>query len=78
MDDAAVLGHAHAKPLLNEADAALYLSLSLTTLRRHRAAGTGPRCVRFGRLVRYRVCDLDAFVESCVQQTDASAEVPRG
>jgi hypothetical protein len=41
----------------------LYLGLSVRTLERHRLAGTGPRYVRLGRLVRYRPQDLAEFVD---------------
>ena len=28
--------------------------------------GNGPEFVRFGRLVRYRVQDIEAWIESCI------------
>lgn len=49
-------------PLLDTRQAALYLALSETTLISWRSLGRGPRFVRIGRAVRYRVPDLDAFM----------------
>jgi hypothetical protein len=48
--------------LIHEQDAAVRLGVSISTLRRWRRAGTGPRFVRFSRLVFYRPEDLDNFV----------------
>lgn len=49
--------------LLHQKEAAHILGLSVRTLERHRLAGTGPRYVRLGRLVRYRPQDLVEFVD---------------
>lgn len=55
--------------LLNEADAAYYLGLSRTTLRQQRCDGARDRRVppipfiRLGRAIRYRVADLDAYIQ---------------
>ncbi len=49
--------------LFDQKRAAHFLGLSVRTLERHRLAGTGPRYVRLGRLVRYRQQDLADFVE---------------
>ena len=45
-------------PLFNQQQAAHCLGLSVRTLERHRVAGTGPRFIRLGRLVKYRECNL--------------------
>lgn len=57
--------HPTAPKLLTEADAAAYLGLSPATLSRWRWQGDrGPAWVRFsGRAVRYRLAELDAFIE---------------
>lgn len=47
--------------------AAEILGVSRPTLERWRARGTGPRYVKHGRWIRYRVGDLRVFVESCLQ-----------
>jgi predicted DNA-binding transcriptional regulator AlpA len=46
---------------LRTPDAALYLSLSASTLERHRCYGTGPRFHRIGRRIVYTFADLDAW-----------------
>ena len=51
------------EPLLDQHEAALLLGISARTLERYRVAGTGPRFSRIGRLVRYRECDLAAYIE---------------
>lgn len=58
-----------APALLSEKDAAVYLGLAPTTLRQQRSDGARDRripvipFVRMGRAIRYRVTDLDAFIE---------------
>jgi predicted DNA-binding transcriptional regulator AlpA len=52
--------------LLSPSQAAHYLECSLDTLKRWRRLNTGPKFVRLGsrKLVRYRVEDLDAFIDA--------------
>ena len=50
--------------LVNEAEAAHMLSLSVKTLRRWRWAGKGPRFLKLGAAVRYDPADLTAFIEA--------------
>jgi hypothetical protein len=62
--------------LFDQKTAAKLLGLSVRTLERHRVAGTGPRYVRLGRLVRYRQQDLADFVDRNVRTStseDAAA-----
>jgi len=48
---------------VDETDAGRYLSISPRMLQDHRRAGTGPVFHKAGgRLVRYRLSDLDAFM----------------
>lgn len=49
-------------PWLNTDMAAAYLSVSAGTLRNWRTTGCGPRYRTVGRIVRYHVDDLDAFL----------------
>lgn len=52
-------------PWFDTPAAARYLTASPNTLRQWRACGRGPRYhVAGGRLVRYHVDDLDAFVRA--------------
>lgn len=47
---------------ISEQAAAKRLGLAQVTLRLWRRRGTGPRYARLGRVIRYRVSDLEAFV----------------
>ena len=53
-----------ARALLNETEAARILAMQVTTLRRWRWAGKGPRFVKVGAAVRYDPADLTAFIEA--------------
>ena len=53
-----------ARALLNETEAARILAMRVTTLRRWRWAGKGPRFVKIGAAVRYDPADLAAFIEA--------------
>jgi len=44
--------------------AAQYVGLSKPTLERYRVSGDGPKFAKLGSAVRYRKCDLDAWIES--------------
>jgi excisionase family DNA binding protein len=48
---------------LDTKQAAQYLNLKKNTLEIWRLRGGGPAFVKFGRAVRYRKQDLDAYVE---------------
>jgi len=50
--------------LLNETEAARILAMQVTTLRRWRWSGKGPRFVKIGAAVRYDPADLTAFIEA--------------
>lgn len=64
---------------LSEADAALYLGVSRAYLRQGRlktdGKGTGPAFCRFGRAIRYRLTDLDAWIAA--HRIDPSARKRR-
>jgi predicted DNA-binding transcriptional regulator AlpA len=61
-------------PLLTEKQTAVYVSRSLSSLRRDRKNGTGPGFVRLGRSVRYLRSELDRYIFASVART----EVDRG
>ena len=48
--------------LLTQREAATYLHLSERTLERFRVSGAGPKFVRLGRSIRYRLTDIEAFI----------------
>lgn len=50
--------------ILNTKEAAQYLRLGKPTIERFRLTGEGPRYCKLGGAVRYRRCDLDAWLES--------------
>ena len=50
--------------ILNTREAAAYTRLGKPTLERFRLTGEGPRYAKLGGAVRYRRCDLDAWLES--------------
>lgn len=50
------------RPLIREREAADMLNVSVAALRKWRREGKGPRYIKVGRLVRYRVAELDSFV----------------
>jgi excisionase family DNA binding protein len=54
------------QPLLTQDQASEWLSLSVRTLERMRVAGNGPRFVRMGKSIRYRLCDVEAWIASRV------------
>ena len=50
-------------PLLKEGETASYLRLSEGKLRYNRVHGTGPEYLKIGRSVRYRLSDIDRWLE---------------
>lgn len=59
--------------LIGTDEAAAWLGMASTTLRRWRSEGRGPRWVRVGRLARYRESDLSEWAEAHVMETGESA-----
>jgi hypothetical protein len=55
---------------LTEPGAAHYLGYSRGWFRKQRLGGTGPAYIRVGRSIRYRVKDLDLFLEQHRVQTE--------
>ena len=55
--------------LMNTREAAAYLRLGKPTIERFRITGEGPSYLKLGRVVRYRRCDLDAWLESQLIQS---------
>ncbi len=55
--------HDHLQPrMLKEREAAELLAMEVTTLRRWRWAGKGPRFLKIGGAVRYDPADLETFI----------------
>lgn len=51
--------------LKNDIEAAQLYGVKVSTIRKWRILGRGPRFVKIGSLVRYRDEDLIAFLDSC-------------
>jgi predicted DNA-binding transcriptional regulator AlpA len=51
--------------LITESQAADLLAIALKTVRNWRHLGRGPPHLKLGRLVRYRMRDLNVWLESC-------------
>jgi hypothetical protein len=49
--------------LLTEKEAAAILRRSVSSLRRGRISGSGPNFIRLGRSIRYRLSDLQTYIE---------------
>jgi hypothetical protein len=70
--------HGRRCPLLTEAEAAEYLSLQPTSLRRWRLLGKGPRFCRIGsRAIRYPMESLEAFLAECIATTPVQGKEVR-
>ena len=54
------------QPLLRQRQCAEALCLSERTLERFRVSGVGPKFVRMGKSVRYRLSDVEAWIASRV------------
>lgn len=62
---------------LDTKGAADYLGFSPVTLRQWRCQGRGPKYVKAGRSIRYRVADLDLYQEQHLEQPVLEAPPPR-
>ncbi len=55
--------HTKPVPLLSPQEVAAWLGIPVATLYQWRHARTGPRCMKVGRHLRYRVSDVDAWLD---------------
>ena len=60
-NDVAIIG-AEVSDLVDELGLARRLKVARSTLQNWRYTGRGPRWIKLGRLIRYRVADVDAFL----------------
>lgn len=51
--------------LLSDVDVAKVYGIKVATIRKWRIIGKGPRWIKLGSLVRYKVSDVNEFLESC-------------
>ncbi len=61
-ENEAVLIAAESSDLVDEVGLAGRLKVARSTLQNWRYTGRGPRWIKLGRLIRYRVADVDAFL----------------
>ena len=61
--------------ILNTREAASYTRLGKPTLERFRLTGEGPRYAKLGGAVRYRRCDIDAWLESRLINSTSSSRL---
>ncbi len=52
--------------LLDTKQLADYLGIAVSTILQYRADGTGPQYIKLGHLVRYRISDVEAWLEAKV------------
>lgn len=60
------MDHSENTLAMNESQVAQLASVSIALVRKWRRQGTGPRFLKLGRLIRYRVKDVDAWLDSQV------------
>ena len=61
--------------LVNTKQASVYVGLSPITLSRMRREHVGPRFLRLGKRVYYRLEDLNSWLDSATQDTSPAKEV---
>lgn len=52
--------------VVSEREAALFLGLAIRTLQNRRWRGLPPRFMRMGRSIRYRLSDLQDYMDGCM------------
>ena len=66
------------KRLLNSQEAAEYLSISHAALRKMRCVGQSPEYIRFMGNIRYRIEDLDKWIDKQEVYTSTAEYLSRG
>ena len=64
--------------LLKQSDLEKMLNLKPSTLEQMRLTGRGPKFCKVGRSVRYRLGDVQAWIEANVFSSTAEADAARG
>jgi len=59
--------------ILNTKEVAAYVRLGRQTIEHMRLTGNGPPFTKFGRAVRYRRSDIDAWIESRLQTSTSAS-----
>ncbi|MBD3946344.1 helix-turn-helix transcriptional regulator [Nocardioides ganghwensis] len=58
----------NANHLLSPQDLAALIAVPVATVYRWRSAGSGPRGYRIGKHVRFRMSDVEAWLDACADQ----------
>jgi predicted DNA-binding transcriptional regulator AlpA len=66
------------RTLLNTPDAAQFLDLRPGTLEVWRTYGKGPKFVKIGRAVKYRLQDLEDYLDQAVRNSTSEYHGKRG
>ena len=61
------------EPMLSIDELADYLGKPVRTIYDWRLSGRGPRAVRVGRSLRYRVCDVQAWLDAQLERVPGEA-----
>lgn len=56
--------HQQPQPTIDEQDAAPYIGYTPAALRAWRSQGRGPAYIRVNRSIRYRIADLDSWLQA--------------
>ncbi|MCD0280470.1 helix-turn-helix domain-containing protein [Xanthomonas melonis] len=72
MSDQVERVHPPERERMSVPDAARYMGMSKSTMDKMRHEGRGPRYLKIGGRIFYRVSDLDAYLEAAVVETTDS------
>lgn len=64
------------EPVLTTSELAAHLGVPVQTIHDLRHAGRGPRGIRIGRELRFRVSEIEAWLSALEEHTDTSGDVP--
>lgn len=60
------------KRMLNRREAAEYIGQAVSTLAAQAVRGGGPPFAKLGKSVRYRIADLDAYIEARMRNRESA------
>lgn len=64
-----IQAHTNTRSVMTVQQAANYLGLAVSTLNKWRCYGDGPLFIKMGRSVRYRIKDLNDYVEGSLAES---------
>lgn len=63
------------KPLMNTKELASYLGVPIASVYKWRVAGEGPRAIRLGRGLHWRVEEVEAWLDAKTEERDEIGRV---